>query len=48
MQISHVLFMQNSRGMRGMLTVDRNAKKLVRDHHYWMGKLMMLVSKKKY
>ncbi len=28
-----------------MMTVDRNTKMLVRDHHYWMGKFMMLVSK---
>ncbi len=26
--------------------MDRNADMLVRDHYYWMGILMMLVSKK--
>ncbi len=28
-----------------MMTVDRNAEMAEKDHHYWMGILMMLVSK---
>ncbi len=31
--------------MTGWMTVDRNAEMLVRDHHYWMRIVMMLVSK---
>ncbi len=31
--------------MRCMMTADRNTEMQVRDHHYWMGILMMLVSK---
>ncbi len=28
-----------------IMTVDRNTEASVRDHHYWLGILMMLVSK---
>ncbi len=46
MQISHVPFMQISYVlMQCMMTADRNAETLVRDHYYWMGMLTMLVSK---
>ncbi len=31
--------------MRCMLTADRNAEMPVRDHHYWMGVIIMVVSK---
>ncbi len=30
--------------MRCMMTADRNNETPLRDHHYWMGLLMMLVS----
>ncbi len=31
--------------MCSMMTADRNAEMRGRDHHYWMGILMMLMSK---
>ncbi len=43
MQISHVLFRQTSHALH--YDCDRNPEKPVRDHCYWMGILMMLVSK---
>ncbi len=43
LQISHVLFMQKSHALHD--DCDKNDEMPVRDHHYWMGILMMLVSK---
>ncbi len=30
-----------------MMTLNRNAEMLAKDHHHWMGIVLMLVSKKK-
>ncbi len=42
MKIIHVLFLQIS---HALMTADRSDEMPVRDHHYWMGILMMFVSK---